>query len=466
MTNFDVVIIGAGPAGMACAVALAKYTIKIAIVDENTDLGGQIYRNVDSPAVDADTILGTDYTYGQRLTQAVKNAKNIVYYNSATVWNIEHNTHHNTQAKTVYCTQKNVTIALCTKKVVLATGAIERPMPFAGWTKAGVMTIGGAQSLLKTSGVVAENAVFVGSGPLLWVLSSQYIKAGVPIKAIIDTTPTYNYIRAVRHLYDALRGYKLVCKGLRLVWQVRQATIPIISNVQDICVTGDQITDGVEYTKNGKKQHIKTDTVCIHQGVVPNINMARAMGCKITWDMLGQCWSVVIDKNYKTSVQGVYAVGDGVTIGGAKVAEYSGGMVAYCVLQSLGICTAKKSYSIHKKQRKSALYARTFLNVLYTPNPVYMIPKGNTIVCRCEEKTADEVCKAIALGCQGPNQLKTFNRCGMGPCQGRYCGGTITQMMAHYTHMSPEQVGYYRLRPPFKPVTVAQMAHIKLGENT
>ena len=75
-------------------------------------------------------------------------------------------------------------------------------------------------------------------------------------------------------------------------------------------------------------------------------------------------------------------------------------------------------------------------------------------------------CKAIALGCQGPNQLKTFNRCGMGPCQGRYCGGTITQMMAHYTHMSPEQVGYYRLRPPFKPVTVAQMAHIKLGENT
>lgn len=301
MTDFDVVIIGAGPAGMACAAALAKQPIKVALVDENASLGGQIYRNVDKPAVDAKKILGADYTYGKNLTQAVQNAKNIAYYNTATVWNIE----HNTTTKTIYCVQDNRTLALYAKKIVLATGAIERPMPFEGWTKAGVMTIGGIQTLLKKSGVVAQDAVFIGSGSLLWLLSAQYIRAGIPIKAIIDTTPRQNYIRAICHIYDALRGYKLLFKGLGLLQQVRQAKIPIIRNAKNIYVTGNQIADGVAYTKNGKDYHIKTDTICVHQGVVPNINMAVAMGCEIIWNTMEQCWNVDIQKDYETTVHGV-----------------------------------------------------------------------------------------------------------------------------------------------------------------
>jgi bacterioferritin-associated ferredoxin len=107
---------------------------------------------------------------------------------------------------------------------------------------------------------------------------------------------------------------------------------------------------------------------------------------------------------------------------------------------------------------------RRFLDKLYRPAKRFRIPKDDTIVCRCEEVTARQIVETVALGCPGPNQMKSFLRCGMGPCQGRLCGLTVTELMAEARGVPAQQVGYYRLRPPVKPITVAELASLPKPE--
>jgi bacterioferritin-associated ferredoxin len=113
-----------------------------------------------------------------------------------------------------------------------------------------------------------------------------------------------------------------------------------------------------------------------------------------------------------------------------------------------------------------ARYARgrRFLDVLYRPAPEFRQPRGDTIVCRCEEVTARQIVETVAHGCTGPNQMKAFLRCGMGPCQGRLCGLTVTELIAVSRGVSPAAVGHYRLRPPVKPVTLGEIAALPKTE--
>ncbi|MBN3737219.1 (2Fe-2S)-binding protein, partial [Burkholderia sp. Tr-20355] len=104
------------------------------------------------------------------------------------------------------------------------------------------------------------------------------------------------------------------------------------------------------------------------------------------------------------------------------------------------------------------LAVRPLLDALYTPPAALRRPDDDTIVCRCEEITAGEIRQLAALGCQGPNQMKAFTRCGMGPCQGRWCGTTVGELIAEVQRRSVGDVGYYRIRAPIKPVTVGEMA--------
>ena len=102
--------------------------------------------------------------------------------------------------------------------------------------------------------------------------------------------------------------------------------------------------------------------------------------------------------------------------------------------------------------------ARPFLDRLYRPQDALRIPQGDTIVCRCEEITAREIRGHVANGCAGPNQLKSFTRCGMGPCQGRQCGITVSELIAQERSLSPAVIGYQRVRAPIKPVSVGELA--------
>src|SRR5438552_14575655 len=190
-------IIGAGPAGMAAAVLAGELGLDTVLVDEQSSPGGQIYRAIERAA--PDTPLGPDYLAGRPLAAALR-ASRVDYRPNTTLWHLDTD-------GTLFLENAGRTETMTARRVLLATGAIERPVPIPGWTLPGVMTAGAAQTLLKTADLVPEGrVVLAGQGPLLYLAAVQLARAGAPPLALLETTPHANYHAAVRQLAGAWAG--------------------------------------------------------------------------------------------------------------------------------------------------------------------------------------------------------------------------------------------------------------------
>src|SRR5579864_7790234 len=215
----DFAIIGAGPAGMAAATLAAGLGLDTMLIDEQDAPGGQIYRGIDR-ATECSP-LGADYLAGSRLVAEFR-ASGAAYRPATTVWYIDPD-------GTLSLVSADGTETIRARRILLATGAIERPVPILGWTLPGVMTAGAAQIMLKTGDLVPSGrAVLAGQGPLIWLVAAQLIRAGAPPAAILETAPHPNYHAAARLLPRLLWPARhSLWKGFRLIREVRRAGIPI-----------------------------------------------------------------------------------------------------------------------------------------------------------------------------------------------------------------------------------------------
>jgi NADPH-dependent 2,4-dienoyl-CoA reductase/sulfur reductase-like enzyme len=450
----DVVVVGAGAAGMAGAVALAGLGLQVVLLDEQGSPGGQIYRGITLAPLSRRDLLGPDYAHGNVLAQALVSSS-VRYEKGAAVWQV-------TRDHQVSYLRDGRLHTLQAKAVLLATGAMERPFPIPGWTLPGVMSAGAAQILLKSAGLApSEPVVLAGCGPLLYLLGWQYLRAGVPIKALVDTTRPEDYWRARRHLFAALRAWPYLRKGLELMRSLRSARIPHYTAAEQLAVEGDGAATALTFTVAGKAQRIDSRCVLLHQGVVPNIQFSQSLRARHYWDADQLCFSPVVDAWGELDVPGIFAAGDGAGIGGAQAAALQGELAGLGIAQRLGAIEPgqrDQRASTLRERLALNLRIRPFLDALYQPREENRIPADNVMVCRCEEVTAGDLRKFVALGCAGPNQAKSFGRCGMGPCQGRMCGLTVTEVIAQARGVTAEEVGYYRIRPPIKPITLGELA--------
>ena len=203
---------------------------------------------------------------------------------------------------------------------------------------------------------------------------------------------------------------------------------------------------------------MKADLLLLHQGVVPNVNLAhggrRRASLERAASSASSRWSTPISAR---SVPGIAVAGDGAGIAGGTAAAERGRIAAIAAVRALKPerRACRTSQTIRQTLAREEM-GRAFLDALYQPAPAFRRPVGDTIVCRCEEVTAKQVRDTADLGCEGPNQMKAFLRCGMGPCQGRLCGLTVTELIAEQRKSTPAEVGYYRLRPPVKPITLGR----------
>jgi len=466
--QYDIIIIGAGPAGMAAAATLAEIggtEVSVLVLDEQPAPGGQIYRGIESPGRAA-AVLGTEYAAGAALAQGLRRASGddgpIDYASDATVWQVD-----NTGRVGVSIDGKARLIE--GRTIIIATGAVERPFPIPGWTLPGVMTAGAAQIMLKSADLAAEGAVFAGTGPLLYLIVAQYLRAGVDVRAILDTTPREQYRRAAWLLPKAWFAGDHIKRGLAYMKEIKRAGVQHIKGVTELRVDAASIDDPsakiVTYrTRSGGGGTMETPHVFLHQGVAPNVNLSRAAGLEHAWDAWQHCWLVVSDEWGETSEPVIFVAGDGGRIAGAIAAECRGRMAALGALTGLGHIDAGMRDAQAQDARgylARELVVRPFLDLLYAPATNFRVPKDDaTIVCRCEEITAGEVRRAVADGCVGPNQLKAFCRAGMGPCQGRQCALTVTEIIAQETDRDPHDVGDYRRRPPVKPLKLSELADL------
>uniref|UniRef100_UPI003D122A29 (2Fe-2S)-binding protein n=1 Tax=Vibrio sp. TaxID=678 RepID=UPI003D122A29 len=341
--------------------------------------------------------------------------------------------------------------------------AIERSFPFPGWTLPGVMTAGACQIMMKTAGVIPQNAVMVGTGPLLYLLAAQMTDAGSPPKAIVDTQQPDSYFKASKYLLNAWLGKKYLVKGIGLLAKIKKAGVKHYTRATDIAGYGEGKLERINFRCGNQWHALEAENCLAHIGVIPNVQLTRAMEMDHHWDPVQVCWRPTLDENNSSSIEGVAIAGDSGGIGGALVAEHQGNLTAVSALYALGKLP-QQQYDVESKSLKKVikreLAIRPFLDTLYTPPEQALQPADDTIVCRCEEVTAGQVRQHAVQGANGINQIKTFTRCGMGPCQGRYCGPTVAQIIANETGQSMEKVGYYRVRYPIKPLKLGELASL------
>jgi NADPH-dependent 2,4-dienoyl-CoA reductase/sulfur reductase-like enzyme len=211
----------------------------------------------------------------------------------------------------------------------------------------------------------------------------------------------------------------------------------------------------------GVPQRIEASVFLLHQGVVPNTQFSWSLRATHHWDDAQLCFTPQTDAWGELDVAGIFVAGDGGGIAGAQAAEAQGELSALAIAAQLGaLDQTTRNHNAAPLLRRLAEVKRIrpFLDTLYRPRDENRVPQDDVQVCRCEEVTAGDVRRFVELGCQGPNQAKSFGRCGMGPCQGRLCGLTVTEVIAEARKVSPATVGYYRIRPPIKPLTLGELA--------
>jgi len=460
ITHCELLVVGAGPAGLAAATTAAGLGVDTVLLDEQPAPGGQIYRAVTTTPMRERKVLGEDYWHGESLIGPFL-ASGARYVSNATVWAVSRFTvdQPNEAFEVAYSVGGEARL-LSARYILLATGAQERPFPIPGWTLPGVITAGAAQILLKSAGIAPTGpTVLAGCGPLLYLIARQYLNAGVKIDALLDTTPPGGLSRALPHVFDFLRSPYLG-KGLALLRAVK-AAIPIVKGVTELHALGSDKLDSVRYVAGGRTCTLPAEQLLLHQGVVPNVNLSRAVGVEHVWNAALDCWEPKVDEWGATSLAGIVIAGDGAGIAGALAAEHRGRLAALGAAHVLGridVGHRDGEARVHRDRLARDVRGRMFFDALYKTAPSFRRPSGDVIVCRCEEVTAEQVRETVKLGCSGPNQMKSFLRCGMGPCQGRFCGLTVVEIIADECGVPVPDVGYYRLRFPIKPLTLGELA--------
>jgi len=458
--NCDLAVVGAGPAGLAAATLAASLGLNTLLLDEQDQPGGQIYRAIGRIARERPgdlDLLGEEYRRGIKLADAFA-ASGAAYAPGSTVWQAGADGR-------LAVTWGGEARMLSARRILLATGAMERPVAIPGWTLPGVMGVGAAQTLLKASGLVPDvPTVLLGSGPLLYLVASQLLRAGAPLRAVLATTPASRLGAGLADLPRALLAGRDLWKGFGWMKAIRDAGVPLLRGVTDPVIEGGERATAIAFNEAGERRRFEAGLVLLHQGIVPNLQLTLAARCAHVWDEVPRCWRPQTDPWSATSEDRIAVAGDGAGIAGARAAEALGRRAALDAACRLGrIGTAERDRRGRDAQAEYARQTRVrpLLDRMFAPMPAMLAPAApDTIVCRCEEVTLADLRAAMAFGAADPNQAKVFTRCGMGPCQGRMCALTIAEIISRERNLPMREVGLFRTRIPVKPVALAALARL------
>ncbi len=466
------VIVGAGPAGLGAAIEAGRAGLPCTLVDEAAHLGGQIYRPPPPEfRVVKPELLGRDFARGQRLREEFKGVASRVRVISGAsvvgVWD---------SGREVVWTLGGASSSVRADGLILATGAYERPVPFPGWTLPGVITAGGAQSLVKTLGVrPGRRALVAGTGPLLLVVANQLHKAGVEVSAVLEAgRPSWSLAQLPQVFgeWDLMRDAWEYWRGLR------RAKIPLLFNHTVFEAHGtDAVTrasygpvDVADWTPQKERAlQVEVDHVVIGFGFVPNTQLSQSIGCRHEYVHGLGGWVPVRDGLMETSAPGVFAAGDGAGVAGSAVAVEEGRIA--------GITAAERARAIDKAEadrRRAAPLTRLrslgrlrrILDEMSRIRPGLSALAGpETIVCRCEEVALREVSAAVAQGARDLQAVKLLTRLGMGQCQGRNCAPSAAMIMSGALACDPSAAGRITPRSPVSPVTLGALAKMQPAED-
>jgi NADPH-dependent 2,4-dienoyl-CoA reductase/sulfur reductase-like enzyme len=447
-----VIVIGAGPAGVRCAETLVEAGLRPVVVDENRRDGGQIYRrqpdNFTRPYA---KLYGTEAGRAQALHDSFDALRGKVDYLPETLaWNIF--------GGKLYVVRDQRSRTLPYDALVICSGATDRLMPVKGWHYAGTYSLGAAQIALKAQACsIGRQVVFMGTGPLLYLVASQYVKAGATVAAVLDTSPL---MRRVAALPKLLARPAVLRNGLALVAGLKRAGVQVLTGVTPVEITGSKengVQGVVVRDKRGNEHSFECDAVGMGYHLRPETQLADLARCTFRFDHETRQWLPEVGEDGRTSVPGVYLAGDGMKVLGADAAEIGGRLAALAVLKDLRFEVAEDEVQrLRAEQAKMDRFRQGLAQAFPWPAQQAAALPDDAIVCRCEAVTAGELRRTVReLGAQEANRAKALCRVGMGRCQGRYCGHAGAEIIAHAAGVPVELVGRLRGQAPVKPLSMA-----------
>lgn len=441
------VVVGAGPAGIRAAQALAAAGLRPVVVDEAAKGGGQIYRRQpDGFTRDAKTLYGTEAAKAEALHRTIDGLA-IDHRPQTLVWNIE--------AGALDLLRDGQAERLPCSHLILATGATDRILPIPGWTLPGAYSLGAAQVALKYQGCgIGRRVAFIGTGPLLPLVASQYLKAGAQVAAVLDTARQADKLAALPGL---LRGPAVLAKGLRLIAALTAGGVPLHHGARPLRILGSERVEGLVWHDGEREHRIDCDAVAFGYGLRSETQLADLAGCRFRFEPLNRAWLPERDAAGRSSVPGVYLAGDGAGIAGADAAELAGERAALALLEDLGWPVDRaRSAKLEAKLAAIGRFRRGLERAFPFPAGWAAQAPDDLVVCRCEEVSAGTLrATATRWGTPELNRLKALCRVGMGRCQGRMCGTAAAEILAAHRGVPVEAVGRLRGQAPVKPIPVA-----------
>ncbi len=439
----DVFVIGAGPAGLSAALAARQAGARVVLADERARPGGQFFKQASDGAP-----LDAQQEEGRALIDRVVGA-GVELWPETLVWG-------GFGPLEFAVNRGGGTEIVKPRAAVYAAGAYERPWPVPGWTLPGVMTTGAAQTMWRSDKRLAGKRVLVaGNGPLNLQLAAELSAGGAKVVAVVETARKPRTIAKAAAMAFSAPG--LVAQGLRYLATCMRAGIPLIyrSHVTKISENAEGLT---AHISGAAERSFDADIVCLGYGFIASGELPRAMGARSARDPLSGQFVVSTGPDHETSVPGLFAVGDCTGLNGARVALAQGTLAGAAAAKKAGHAQASNADLIRASAalRRHQRFQRALWS-LYAPTVTAAPATPETIVCRCEELALADVMAAYDQGYRTAGPIKQRTRMGMGPCQGRYCGVILNQLL-HERGENVDEYGGFAPRHPAKPFTIGSLA--------
>ncbi len=437
----DVVVVGAGPAGMQAALAAAAAGCAVDLLDSAPRPGGQYLRQ---PPEGGSSPLFT----------AVATHPRIRWHPGTTVWAAE--------PGRLYL---SAGAALDHRAVVLATGGYDRALPFPGWELPGVLTVGGAQALVKGQRVLAGRRIALsGTGPFLLPVAAALAEAGARVVGVFEAGHPGGW---AGHLPAVGTAPGRLREGWDYLRVLRRHRVPLRWRHAVVRAHGQREVAGATVARlrpdwtvvPGSERRLDVDAIAVGYGFVPVLDLALALGADATPD------GVRVDGWQRTATPGVFAAGEVTGIGGARLAAAEGRLAGLAASVYCGQLAEREAYRLGAGARRQRVRYRRFAAAL---RAVYPVRDGwrtwledGTLVCRCEEVPVAAVRHAVEeLGVTDLRTLKLVARTGMGMCQGRVCGAAVADLFRAYTGTPPPDPLRLATRPLVVPVPLGTLAEL------
>ncbi len=448
-TRHQVIVVGGGPAGLNAAKYAANAGCNVALIDSSTRLGGQYWRHTGDEKVDK--TLHHNFDKGSLLMDAVLANSRITLYLDTTIWSATINENEivlRTKVGTFF-----------TNRLILATGAYDRTLPFPGWDIPGVMTAGALQSLLKGHGVIAGKRIVIGgSGPFLLPVATGLSSHGAKVVGIIEATGRYVWLP---ELISLLQNPSKIGEALKYIYSLRKAKVEMRFRQAIVAAHAgnDGLLESVTVANIDSEFQIKSsylikcDVAAISWGFTPDTSLSGSLGLKEGVALDGSV-VVTVDDDQRASTSNstvqIFAAGEITGIGGSELSLAEG------AIAGLAAATSRSNLKELKKLRgKAKKFAFALQRVYSLPLEWRNWLTPETIICRCEEVSFGAIQNAVEeLGANDPRSVKLMVRCGMGMCQGRICSRNVADLLGS-DDTDRIRSAY---RPIISPITLGELA--------